>query len=82
MIEALKFWLAKFLAESAIGLCAILGVALIALLIHIPTFLRQRRCTHSLANEDHSCTAWCADCGKNLGFIDTWREEQRKKVRQ
>lgn len=37
----------------------------------------QRFCNHdSGVNENQACHAICKGCGKDLGFIGTWREKQ------
>jgi hypothetical protein len=39
---------------------------------------KQARCKHQgTVCESQACDAICSDCGKNLGFIGTWREKER-----
>ena len=77
MFDALVFWLMKPLAEIAIAL----GLAAAAMLVYglacLPGYLKQRRCAHEKVWEDGGCNAHCRACGKNLGFIGTWREKRR-----
>ena len=77
MFDALVFWLMRPLAEIAI----VLGLTATAMLVYgitcLPGYLKQRRCKHEAVWEDGKCDAWCRACGKNLGFISTWRKKQR-----
>jgi len=51
---------------------------IVALYVGIATWIRQTRCKHSGGvNETQACDAICRECGKNLGFIGTWREKHR-----
>lgn len=77
MWESLRFWLMKPLAEAALWMALIAVVLLIYGIACIPGYLKQRRCLHERVREDSSCNAWCCACGKNLGFIGTWREKRR-----
>lgn len=69
----------KPVAEISVvlGILAVIGV--LYTLVSLPGWLRQRRCSHERVNEDGACNAWCASCGKNLGFIGTWRERKGMK---
>jgi hypothetical protein len=77
MIDALVFWLMKPLAEIAFALGLILAVMLVYGLACLPGYLKRRRCKHEQVWEDGQCNARCRACGKNLGFIGTWREKRR-----
>lgn len=46
-------------------------------LCRLPSALRRLRCKHERFIETRACDAICTDCGKNLGFIGTVREERR-----
>lgn len=51
---------------------------IIWLYVGIATWIRQARCKHDGGvNETQACEAICRECGKNLGFIGTWRDKQR-----
>jgi hypothetical protein len=78
-MEAFIFWLMKPLAEIAIGLVVLVGAVLIYLLASIPGSIKQHRCKHEKVREDSACNAHCSACGKNLGFIGTWRESKKEK---
>lgn len=56
---------------------AITGLALIGVLaLWLPGVIKQSRCKHDgSVGETRACEAICAKCGKNLGFIGTWREK-------
>ena len=77
MFDALVFWLMKPLAEVAIALAVLAVVSLVYGLACLPRYFNQRQCTHEAVREDGKCDAWCRACGKNLGFIGTWREKRR-----
>ena len=57
----------------------ILLVAVAVILSSIPTAIKQSRCEHPRYFETGSCDAVCKDCGRNLGFIGSWREKMRKQ---
>jgi len=38
------------------------------------------KCEHLRVRENMACDALCRDCGKNLGFIQKWRDVNRGKV--
>lgn len=61
---------------AAIALYVIFAVVLLVW-IGFRQWRRQRRCQHSRVHETQACDAICAGCGKNLGFIGTWREQQK-----
>lgn len=74
MIAAVQFWLAKPLAEAL----AALAIIVIVLLAGLPRMIRQARCRHNGdVAETSACDAICRDCGKNLGFIGTWRAKRK-----
>lgn len=58
---------------------ALLTVAILILLFNAPRMIRQARCSHEHVRENGSVEAVCMDCGRNLGFIGTWRELQKSK---
>jgi len=74
MREYLWFWAAKGLVEIGIALGILMLIGLVVLAVSIPMLIRQSRCSHSKVTETRSCDAICVDCGKNLGFIGTWRK--------
>ncbi|CAJ0710574.1 hypothetical protein LMG7143_01628 [Ralstonia thomasii] len=79
MSNYLMFWLSKSIVEFgiALGILAISGIVLLAL--WLPTWRKQSKCSHDRVHETQACDAICLRCGKNLGFIDTWREQQQCK---
>lgn len=66
---------------DAIGLL-ILGVfGFFAICIQISTWYREFRCKHDgEVKETQACDAICSKCGKNLGFIGSWREAKGKSI--
>ena len=75
MKEAIIFWLAQHLVDLALPAVAFLVIAL----AHIPRLRRQAHCSHDGGiGENSACDAICWKCGKNLGFIGTWREKQKE----
>lgn len=45
----------------------------------ISSCIKQHRCKHEKFRENMSFQAICTSCGKDLGFIGTWREKVRAK---
>ena len=39
---------------------------------------KQFMCPHHEVHETMACEAICDECGKNLGFIGTWRNTHQK----
>ncbi len=60
---------------DVIGFIA-LGLALLFILwMLVSLWIKQLRCKHDgPVRETMACDAICSKCGKNLGFIETWRE--------
>ena len=74
MIAALTFWLAKLM----IDLLPALILFILAMLLVISRMARQARCPHDGdVSETNACDAICGKCGKNLGFIGTWRAKRK-----
>ena len=46
----------------------------------IKEYITQSRCKHEDVRENMACHAICRECGKDLGFIGTWREKQKEKA--
>lgn len=76
MVEGMQFWFSKLLVELAIAAAVFVFIVLLS----VPRAIRQMRCKHGPVAETQACDAICIKCGKNLGFIGTWREKQRKEV--
>lgn len=51
--------------------------SVLVIVIGIYDYLRQRKCPHTAVHETSSCQAICRHCGKNLGFIGSWRDKQK-----
>lgn len=45
----------------------------------VKTYFQQRKCTHDSVFETRACDAICNDCGKNLGFIQNWRDARKER---
>jgi hypothetical protein len=70
----IAFWLSKALVELMLMLMFVVPIAL----AYLPQILRQSRCKHDAGvSETSACDAICRKCGKNLGFIGTWREKDK-----
>jgi hypothetical protein len=76
MNEAFKFWMMKAAAEIATGLLITALILLAVFLILLPGMVKQLRCKHENISETMACDAVCTRCGKNLGFIGTWRKRR------
>jgi hypothetical protein len=64
----------------------VLGFIILAVSVAVLAFLyikqaqRQSRCLHDGGvRETMNCDAICEKCGKNLGFIGTWRKVKLKE---
>lgn len=61
------------------GVAAIVAIAAACVLV-AKEWVEQKLCKHDKGvSETRSCDAICRGCGKNLGFIGTWREAQKEK---
>lgn len=61
---------------DAIQIAALLLFALVMLFFWIGHSIGEWKCKHrSGVTETSACDAVCVQCGKNLGFIGTWREK-------
>ena len=79
MADYLWFWLSKSLVEIGLALAVFALVLLAVLLTSVPGWIRRARCKHPRVRETMRCHAICTTCGKELGFIGTWREKQATK---
>ena len=61
-----------------IGVIMVLVMFVIVIIAAIEKHLRQYLCKHERYYETIACDAVCRNCGKNLGFIGTVRDERRK----
>jgi Zn finger protein HypA/HybF involved in hydrogenase expression len=65
--------------SDMLGLVAVTITFIIWTALLLCKKIRESRCKHNRAvSETQACDAICQDCGKNLGFIGTWREQQRR----
>jgi hypothetical protein len=65
-------WMA---GEIAMAAAVVLIVVMVVTLASLPRLWRQSRCKHAHYFETGKCDAVCSDCGKNLGFIGSWRSK-------
>ena len=42
-------------------------------------YVRTLRCKHERYHENMACHAICRGCGKDLGFVETWRDKVAAK---
>lgn len=79
-MDSMFFWLAKPVAELLFAVAVGVICLVVLLLVSLPTMIRQARCKHDHAvRETSACDAICDKCGKNLGFIGTWRKSRATK---
>ena len=63
-----------------VGLVVFAIAAIFLLAAHTHRAIRQAFCKHAGSiGETQACEAICHQCGKNLGFIGTWRKKARKE---
>ena len=61
---------------DALGVLGFLLLAAFFLYLFIPLWWKQARCKHDGSiGETSACDAICHKCGKNLGFIGSWRNK-------
>ncbi len=82
-----EFWM-WFMAPIGVflGSLALLGVVLCCFISATLVYVgwqawKSRGCEHPEVNETRACEAICRRCGKNLGFIGTWREKQKEAAK-
>jgi hypothetical protein len=75
LLAYLGWVLAPVILAIALGLL----VFLVVVIVSIPRKIKQLRCRHLRFHETMSCDAVCSACGKNLGFIGTWRKRALPK---
>ena len=80
-LESIRFGKVNVTASISelVGLIAF-GLLVLVYTIHsVVVAFKQRMCYHDKGvNETRACEAICRNCGKNLGFIGTWREKQKQ----
>ncbi len=70
------FW-AWFGWNMLAPLAGVIFLLFVVALCHLPSAIRRMRCQHERFRETMACDAICIDCGKNLGFIGTVRDERK-----
>lgn len=69
-------------AGDVFGFALTVLCALVALGLWLPGAWRQGRCKHDGDfRETMACDAICDKCGKNLGFIQPWRDRKAARER-
>lgn len=64
--------------SDVIAIC-LFGIVLVAAVVSASArFMRQIRCKHERVYETQACDAICVSCGRNLGFIQKWRDRQKE----
>lgn len=79
MLEYMSFWWSKYLVDITITGGLFLIIFIIAVTLTVRKIMKQRRCSHASFRETSACDAICNNCGKNLGFIGTVREQRKSK---
>ena len=65
---------------EVVGIAIFLVMLGYVLYFGIKQYLRESRCKHDKGvRETHACHAICIECGKDLGFIGTWRDKNIKE---
>lgn len=64
--------------SDAITLGLVSLVLVVVCGMNLLRIIQEGRCPHDGGvNETSACDAICRKCGKNLGFIGTWRKEHQ-----
>ena len=80
MADAFWFWIAKSLAEFAIGIFIIAAFGALIGLIALPGAIQRMRCKHPRVWESRELRAICRDCTKDLGFVGAWRDKTKDRL--
>ena len=80
MWDAMLVGISLFIWNVAIAISVLLAVAIVLAPGVIRRIRQQSRCSHQRYHETSACDAICSDCGKNLGFIGSWREIVAKRA--
>jgi len=78
-INWFEVWISKSLVEMVFPLILVAVILLVAIIGSIPRLIKRKLCKHHTVRETMACDAVCLKCGKNLGFIQRWRDENRGK---
>ena len=78
-MEYISFWLAKVAVDVAIFIVGMIVLFSWALFPYLARMRKQRKCPHEYVHETQACDAICTQCGKNLGFIQHWRDARKAK---
>jgi hypothetical protein len=76
MMAYIGFWMAKAATDLLLIICIVLLIFLFAVFRLCMHRFKYRNCKHERVNETQACDAICCNCGRNLGFIETWRSGQ------
>lgn len=68
-----------FTFQDAMGLAVLAVIILWVLLSALWDWVKQSFCKHDDFYENRACHAICRKCGKDLGFIQPWRDAKNKK---
>jgi hypothetical protein len=61
--------------QDVIGLTLIGVIAIVIIALGLKTWIKQTLCKHDGGvGENMACEATCRKCGKNLGFIGSYKE--------
>lgn len=52
-------------------------IIVVTIILSALRWIKQTKCSHKNVFENGACDAICRDCGKNLGFIGTWKKRQK-----
>ncbi len=64
--------------SDIVGLIALFFIALVAAIVFSRAAFRQWKCAHDGSiGETSARDATCHKCGKNLGFIGRWRDDNK-----
>ena len=64
--------------SDAVTIVVVLAFVLVFGFLRLMVFVEQALCSHDRGvTETSACDAICRKCGKNLGFIGTWREKNK-----
>lgn len=66
-----------FTLSDIVNITAVVGIITIFLIYHAVVWIKHSMCKHDEGvRETRACDAICRKCGKNLGFIGSWKNPE------
>lgn len=67
--------------SDILAIIVLISIAALFLIVMLPIWIKSFRCSHDGGvSETSACDAICLKCGKNLGFIGSWKEKNDNRI--